>query len=36
MRRSGPESGGLVLKKWSVLKTDKQKKKREKVWNEMK
>jgi hypothetical protein len=36
MSRSGSESGGLVLKKWSGFKTDKQKKKREKVWNEMK
>ena len=36
MSRSGPESGGLVLredqKKWSVFKTDKQKKK----WNDIK
>jgi hypothetical protein len=36
MSRGGSESGGLVLKKWSVFKTDKQKKKRKKVWNEMK
>jgi hypothetical protein len=37
MSRSGPESGGLVLredqKKWSVFKTDKQKKKK---WNDIK
>ena len=40
MSRSGPESGGLVLrvnqKKWSGFKTDKQKKKEKKEWNEMK
>jgi hypothetical protein len=39
MSRSEPESGGLVLrveqKKWSVFKTDKQKKKNEMILKKM-